>query len=600
MSTSQTAYSTCFAHAECRVDRIDEDEVINICKIWKERKINMASQEYIDELLKTEYSLDDYDYLDLETNPKTKTCPLCNKLFYGEGRNSTRQRYCKRTHVVPCVICGKPVPQKELSEKYSGIKWTCSRECNIQFRKEQTLEGVQRKYGVANVSQLPAVKKKMSIGIKAKSAQITEHRMKTMDEVYGGSGTASPIIRAKIEGTMMKLYGVINPDFSPKLRQKMSEIAKSEEVQAKYAQTAMMNWGVDRPSKLPEIINKMKQTNLEKYGHTCTLQTDESKEKLKQVSMEKYGVENPLLSDYAKEKARQGFIEHMHDHNTKISQVNQQVANTLKETYGINVEYEFMIGRKSYDLLIVDSNILIEIDPTYTHASYPNHWNTQGLDSNYHLEKSNIAKEAGYRCIHLFDWDDPDKIYLLLENKKTLYARKCKLEPINHMTAKQFLDNYHIQGSSKGDKYRYGLYYKGELVQVMTFGTPRYNKHYQWELLRLCTAPGKSIIGGASRLFKHFIKDINPTSILSYCDRSKFTGDVYTKIGMTLHHISPPAKIWSKDNKRITDNWLRARGYDQLFNTNYGKGTSNEALMLENGWRPIFDCGQMVFEYRRE
>ena len=81
------------------------------------------------------------------------------------------------------------------------------------------------------------------------------------------------------------------------------------------------------------------------------------------------------------------------------------------------------------------------------------------------------------------------------------------------------------------------------------------------------------------------------------CDFAKFNGEVYTQIGMKLHHISAPAKVWSKGNKYITDNYLRNRGFDQIFKTNYGKGTSNEQLMLEDGWLPVYDCGQLVFEY---
>nr|DAX73793.1 MAG TPA: Protein of unknown function (DUF2812) [Caudoviricetes sp.] len=42
------------------------------------------------------------------------------------------------------------------------------------------------------------------------------------------------------------------------------------------------------------------------------------------------------------------------------------------------------------------------------------------------------------------------------------------------------------------------------------------------------------------------------------------------------------------------------RGFDQLFGTMYGKGTSNEELMLEYGWKPIYDCGQLVFFYKPE
>lgn len=64
---------------------------------------------------------------------------------------------------------------------------------------------------------------------------------------------------------------------------------------------------------------------------------------------------------------------------------------------------------------------------------------------------------------------------------------------------------------------------------------------------------------------------------------------------MILKEVTSPAKVWSKDNLRVTDNLLRQRGYDQLFNANYDKGTSNEQLMLDHGWLPVYDCGQAVY-----
>ena len=132
----------------------------------------------------------------------------------------------------------------------------------------------------------------------------------------------------------------------------------------------------------------------------------------------------------------------------------------------------------------------------------------------------------------------------------------------------------------------------------MTFGSPRYNRNYEFELLRLCSNTNYSIVGGASKLFKHFVDTVNPGSIISYCDRSKFTGSVYEKIGMSFVRDTEPNKVWSKGTVRITDNLLRQRGFDQLFNTDYGKGTSNEELMIEHGWLPVYDCGQRVYEWR--
>lgn len=111
----------------------------------------------------------------------------------------------------------------------------------------------------------------------------------------------------------------------------------------------------------------------------------------------------------------------------------------------------------------------------------------------------------------------------------------------------------------------------------------------------MCSMPQTRVVGGASKLFSYATREYELRSIISYCDRSKFTGSVYENIGMKLIRTTPPQEVWSKDNNHITANLLRARGYDQLFGTNYGKGSSNEELMIQSGWLPVYECGQAVY-----
>lgn len=558
----------------------------------------MAIKLAFEEILKTYYSEDNFDYSKVAHLPEKKVCPLCGKEFYGVGRNGSRQRYCNRSHFIPCVICGKPILQSPPSEKYGSVKCACKGECTKKFRAQQTFAGIKEKYGYDNISQVPEFKEKISKAIKAVSEETTKKVVATMTKKYGGMGTASPVLREKIEKTTQERYGVKNPSASQEIRDKLSEICKSPEYQAKYTATSMANWGVDRPSKLKVVQEKMKKTTLERYGVECALQTEYAKERFKQSCLEKYGVENVLQSDYGRERAREGFIKSMHSHNHKISKINQRVAEMLDKVYGIQTEFEFMIGRNSYDLSVLGTNIVLEIDPSYTHSDLPNHLEN-GKPKDYQLMKTEVAESEGLRCIHIFDWDDPDKIAILLLPRERIYARTCKLVRLTKHQANMFIQDNHIQGDAKGAIYCYGLKYQGEIVEVMTFAKPRYNEKYQWELLRLCSEVGLNVVGGASKLFKQFIKDVDPESIISYCDRAKFTGSVYEKMGMKLHHISEPSKVWSKGNKRITDNLLRQRGFDQLFGTNYGKGTSNEELMINHGWRSVYDCGQLVFEWRK-
>ena len=133
----------------------------------------------------------------------------------------------------------------------------------------------------------------------------------------------------------------------------------------------------------------------------------------------------------------------------------------------------------------------------------------------------------------------------------------------------------------------------------MTFGKPRYNKKYEYELIRFCSSD--KVVGGAEKLFKYFVNTYAPKSIISYCDLSKFTGKTYSKLGFTYLQTSI-GKHWynTKTNQHITDNLLRQQGFDRLFKTNYGKGTSNEQLMLENGFVEIYDAGQATYIYNNE
>lgn len=268
--------------------------------------------------------------------------------------------------------------------------------------------------------------------------------------------------------------------------------------------------------------------------------------------------------------------------------------NSLGVESQVNVQVE---GNK-YDVLVPKLSTVVNFDPTSTHNSYNAH-----VSSEFHSNVTKLANECGLSCIHVFDWDDVSKLSKMLSPKKSVYARKCSLERLDQSTANVFLGLYHLQGAARGQTACYGMYYNGILVSVMTFGKPRYNKNYQWELIRLCYHPSYTVVGGSERMWKHFLEDESPESVLSYCDRSKFKGNVYYKLGMTLKSEGLPSKHWyseteSERSKHITNNFLLQHGYDQIFKANFGKGTSNEDLIIQRGYLPIYDCGQMTFEWR--
>lgn len=597
---------------------------------------------------------------EFETNYKNKTicndvhyriCPICGKEFE-INRSYADKKACSKECMK--ILIAQRLSSDEVQKKIIATnkkKYGVDHPAQSDEIKKQTREKNLKKYGVEYPIQLDEMKEKRKFtnleryGVEnvTQSTEVQEKIKKTNLERYGVEHpSASEEIKKKKITTYRERYGVDNPMQSEEIKAKAkqtiqkkygveSNVSQNEKIKEKIRQHNLEKYGVEHVFQSPEVKKKINETNLKRYGTTKPMQSETVKEACRDAVFKKYGgytLENPekhakfietMIEKYGTPYPLQveEFRQKVNDTNLKrygvewacmknqlnnyhiISKINKQFALML-DSFNINYEFEFPIHNRSYDFIIKDRNILIEIDPTITHNSFMSIFDKEsnGLDRRYHLEKSQLAESNGYRCIHIFDWEDQKKIVSTLDVKTTLYARKCVLMNIDAYTVCQFEEKYHIQGKCNGQKINYGLYYKGELIQVMTFGKPRYNKKYQYELLRLCTKSGYRIIGGASKMFKHFLDEYHPDSIISYCNRSKFNGEVYEKIGMNHIKDTEPNKIWSKDDKRITNNLLLQRGYDQLFNANYGKGTSNEELMLNDGWLPIYDCGQSVYEWR--
>lgn len=344
-------------------------------------------------------------------------------------------------------------------------------------------------------------------------------------------------------------------------------------------------------------LKKYGATNNWQKGHETRIKNSGSLEasykaayeKQKQVCKERYGRECMLNGDVVDQ--------HRHKRDTTP---NKRFAGILNHNF-LKFEQEFPIETKSYDFKV--GNILFEVNPIATHNStwspYGNH---EGLKKQYHRDKTRLASENGYRCIHVWDWDDAEKVVRSSVHTKVVYARQCEVRGLETYAVNDFLNEYHLQGTCKNQTYNYGLYYKDELVELMTFGKPRYNRNYEYELLRLCTKFDYIVVGGAERLFKHFLKEQDPNSIISYCDLSKFTGEVYTRLGFKLKANAQPSKHWynERDKIHVTDNLLRQQGFDRLFGTELGKDASNEALMLEHGFLEVYDAGQATYIWKKD
>lgn len=467
----------------------------------------------------------------------------------GRGHGSIdSSRFC-------CFKCGQEYAQKKRKEKWKSA----FNDPNVRKKARDT---IKKRFGCNNVFQNKNIQNKIK---------------QTNIQKYGVDNPAkSNTVKAKIHNTNLLRYG--------------GTLLGSKQLKEKIQNTNMQKYGTIFPQQTPTVKEKAKQTNLLRHGVIAPMMSTEIKEKASANIQLKYGVDWNCMLPQCKEK---GSI---------ISEINKSYKQEL-ERRGIRVELEKNImGHYAFDLYLPDQQLLIDINPTISHQStttIPTHFGIiQPRAKDYHITKLKIALTNSYACMMIWDWDDKIKILNNLQHKTILYARQLCLKEVSEIDTNIFLNAFHYQNTCKNQTIRLGLYKDDELIQLITFGKPRYNNKYQYELLRLCTHNKYKVVGGAQKLFKYFLTKYTPNSIISYCDNSKFKGSVYTSLGFTLINPGIPNKHWynTKTKKHITNNLLLQRGYSQLHNNKHiGKNISNELLMLQDGYLEVYDCGQATY-----
>ena len=283
-----------------------------------------------------------------------------------------------------------------------------------------------------------------------------------------------------------------------------------------------------------------------------------------------------------------------------VSKQENELVQYIRTTYNsvINLNDRQVINPLELDIYLPFENIAIEYNGLYWHSS-------KKIDKNYHLLKTELCEKQGIKLIHIFEdeWlykQDIVKSRLksilgLTENK--IFARKCVIKEVSFKDSKLFLENNHIQGNVNA-KYRYGLYYNDELVSIMTFGNKRKSlgskaEENVYELLRFCNKLNTTVIGGASKLLKHFIKEHNPKEIISYCDRRWSNGDLYEKLGFVFDHYTQPNYFYIVNGKR--ENRFKYRK-SELIKQGFDSNKTEEQIMSERGIKKIYDCGSILYK----
>lgn len=250
---------------------------------------------------------------------------------------------------------------------------------------------------------------------------------------------------------------------------------------------------------------------------------------------------------------------------------------------------------REIDIFLPEFNIAIEYNGVYWH-----HEDIPHISKSYHYDKYIECEKLGIQLITIFSnfWNSKkDIVKNTIINKlgisqNTIFARKCIIKEVSSSESKQFLETYHIQGYTTSS-FRYGLFHNNSLVSLMTFGKTRIGigkNDDGIELIRY--ASSSRVIGGASKLLKHFIKLHNPTKIISYSDNEWSNGKLYNTLGFTLEKNIPPSywfvtprseRMYHRFN--FSKQKLKDKGHDV-------EKFSVKEIHQQLGLLKIWDCGK--------
>lgn len=419
--------------------------------------------------------------------------------------------------------------------------------------------------------------------------------------------------QAKAQATCLKKYGTPTP-------------LQNKQIQRKTRKTVKAKYGVVNPFQIDSVKAKSKQTCLKRYGVEYIGQSKEIKQKALNTIKAKYGAKSlnqikihhlDIWNDdikftslviagnngdkwYTTDLAKffnltcSTIQAKLHELNLykyikyNISKAESEILEHIK-SLGFSAEKK-IIGNTEFDIYIDSLKLAIEYNGNWWHST------NVRPDYKYHLRKSQLAEQHGIFLYHIFEYDwlnNKTKILnqldnLLGVNKNIIFARKCKIQHVNKDEANLFLDTNHLQGRA-ASKVNLGLYYKDKLVSLMTFSKSRFNKHVTWELVRFCSKAGCSVVGGASKLFKAFIAEQDPDSVVSYSDIARTRGNLYKLLGFRCSHISAPNYVWVHNTYVLSryqcqKHVLVKQGFDKL-------GDTEVEIMTKRSFAQIYDCG---------
>lgn len=268
---------------------------------------------------------------------------------------------------------------------------------------------------------------------------------------------------------------------------------------------------------------------------------------------------------------------------------------TIKENIKRQYNLIHTKNKNSYqklDFLILDKRVGIEYDGIYWHSN---------TDNRYHENKLNMANKENIDLLNIFsnEWmtnDITQEIWKSIIRSKlgifdrTMPISECSIKEISDIESKSFLENNSLKPYVLSD-ISIGVYFRDELVSVMTLNYYKYYKKYQYNIVDWCNKINVGIEGSFDALMSYFALKYLPDNISCSIDRRFDDIKLYEANGFKkVKELRPDFYYWNKNNMVKGNNVERLKSCIEK----YDDGRSIRQNIKRNDWNILYDCGHIL------
>lgn len=488
-------------------------------------------------------------------------CGTCGTQVLNWGNRDPRkveEVYCSKK-------CGNNSPKKlEATSKMASDPEMWAR------RRETFIE----RFGSANPMSNPDIQRRSQ---------------ETLKERYGCL-SANPDIRAKVRATNLERYGVEHALHCDKAKRNLirfqEEVRDTREFKLLKRKELLLSKGVDPDSFSDDDIIQLPLNHRLSGDYLVSFLN-----RFEGVSLHDPSLGNDMQRRWIHFVERGAIVPSL-----KIStQHGEMIRRVEAFNNDFTVNDRTVISPYELDMYFPEHKFAIEINGTFWHSDYK-------LEKDYHSNKERLCREAGIKLFQLYEWQNMDiaesYVRSILGASDRIYARNTVVRELTAREYNDFCEANHMHGTAAAGA-KLGLVCKSDpsvIFQVMSFGKPRFTDH-DWELIRLCSAMGKNVLGGAEKLFKHFLRTRAPESIISYHSRDFGKSGVYERLGFNLERQTPPSYNWVGSTVLSRYQTQKSR-LGQLLGEAYRPDETEDQNLRRCGFLKVWNSGNDVYIWR--